>query len=218
MSITFKKINESDKIIKTDSYILTPKYGKISIKDTVDLSEFVYFDTVDGYDLFSSETGKTIAVPEGEDSKLMEAEELENNESEQEEDDSKNEQSPNDDITNIENEVKLINDKYDVNKVEFANSDRAIIIQGNDDVLSDIYADYEANSTYKPILVTNTILFLELIDDSIQLEATGTDVVDKLDDQTLKNVLTKSGIKLTGSENKDTLKGMVKGALGASNK
>lgn len=216
MSITFNKINESEGTIKTDKYILTPTHGKIPIKDTVDLSTYIYFDTVDGYDLFiNSETDEPIAIPEGEDKKLNEDTEPDNVNDDK---DSNEENNINDDMINIENEIKLINDKYKVNKVEFANSDRSIIIQGDNDILSQIYSDYEANSTYKPILVTDSILFLELIDDTIQLESTGNDVVDKLDDQTLKNVLTKSGIKLTGSENKDTLKGMVKGALGASTK
>ena len=62
MAIKFDKII-TEEIIHDDDSILTPLYGKIKVVDNVDCNKYTYFDTVEGYDLFVSETADdTLAV------------------------------------------------------------------------------------------------------------------------------------------------------------
>ena len=44
------------------------------------------------------------------------------------------------------------------------------------------------------------------------------DLIDKLDDSAIKNVASKTGVKLSGTETKDQLKGIIKGAIATQNK
>ena len=115
-----------------------------------------------------------------------------------------------------EKEIQFIKGKYDVSKIEWLDSENAIVIKGDNNVLLDIVSHYQNNKLYTPNLVTDNVLFLET-DDKISLDENNDGLLDKLSDSDMKNIIQKSGIKLNGTENKDRLKGIIQGAI-ATNK
>lgn len=186
---------ETSNILKDNNSIITPLYGKIKIVDTVN-DDYIYFDTIDGYNLFVDIDGdNTIAVKE--ESIIMEAEK----------------------IDPIKEDIKKIVDKYELNlnEVNWSNADNAIMIKSdNVDTLNVIYNDYINNKVYYPEFITNDVLFLNKSGD-IKLEDGTDDLLDKLNDGAVKEIASKSGVKLSGSESKDQLKGIIKGAMANQN-
>lgn len=191
MAIKINKIIKEE-IIQDDDSILTPLYGKIKITDTIDCDNFSYFDTVDGYDLFVSNTAdETLAIK-----------------SESKETTNKNKVDL--DIANIQN-------NYDVDLVKFDDTNSAIIVKVLEDnitVLDKLENDFKDDKYYEIKRVTPQVLFLEIVNVNIQLEDNS--ALDKLSDQDMKNVITKAGVKLTGSENKERLKGIMQGVLSST--
>lgn len=192
MAIRFKKEN-TDKIIHDDDSILTTLYGKIKVVNSIDENEYTYFDTVDGYNLFVSNNGdNTLAVKE---------------------------ESLKEDISEntIESEIEKIKSSYEgIDKIEFAPSDNAIIIKVSDenkDILDEIKAEYSNNNKYNPNKITSTVLFLDVLNNEIQLEEDNDSLLDKMDDNAVKDLAKKTGAAISGNETIDELKGIVKGAL-----
>ena len=64
----------------------------------------------------------------------------------------------------------------------------------------------------KPEKATDNVLFLLVDDYNIELDEDD-DLLNHLDDNTIKDIASKTGTKLSGSESKDELKGIIKGAL-----
>lgn len=192
MAINIKKL-ESDKIIQTDNSILTPLYGQIKIGQNVDLSQYTYFDTIDGYDLFVNENGEdTIAI--------------------------KAESISEDTNTNfIDTEIKNIQNKYNVSTVKFDEGTSSIIVQAkkdNESVIDEICKEYKNKPNYDVSRATNWAVFIGV--PSIETKLEDDDLLNKLDDQSIKSLASKTGTKLSGSESKDELKGIIKGALSKS--
>ena len=187
MGMEIKKITSSD-VIRNEDSILTPLYGQIKIAQNVDLNKYTYFDTVDNFDLFVSETG--------DDTLAVKAESLTEN------------------INNIESDLEKIKNNYAVDIVKYDDTIPAIIVkvkETNTNVLNHIITDFENNNNYSIKRITPQVLFLEVNDVNIQLEDNS--AIDKLSDQDMKNVITKAGIKLSGTENKERLKGIMQGVL-----
>lgn len=186
---------EASNVLKDNNSIITPLYGKIKIVDTVN-DDYIYFDTIDGYNLFVDIDGdNTIAVKE--ESIIIEAEK----------------------IDPIKEDIKKIVNKYELNlnEVNWSNADNAIMIKSdNVDTLNVIYNDYINNKAYYPEFITNDVLFLNKSGD-IKLEDGTDDLLDKLNDGAVKEIASKSGVKLSGSESKDQLKGIIKGAMANQN-
>ena len=189
------KINKSinEKIIHDDDSILTPLYGKIKVVNTIDYDKYSYFDTVDNYDLFISETADdTLAI-----------------------------KAESDEITNtdkITNDVEKIKNNYNVDIVKYDEVMSTIIVkvlENKTDVLINIENDFKEDKFYNIKKVTPQVLFLEITNIDIQLE--DDDLLGKLDDNSIKELAKKTGASLSGSESKDELKGIIKGAL-SSNK
>lgn len=194
MAIKINKL-EPENIINSEDFILTPLYGQIRISDSknTNLNKYSYFDTIEGYDLFVDELGEdTVAIK---------------NES--------IEESP----TDINSEtIEHISSIYNVDNIKFDDNENAIIIKVSDDKkpeLLKIKSEYENNNNYKPLLITPNVLFLEKNNNEIQLED-GDNPIDKLSDQDMKNVIQKAGVKLSGTENKERLKGIMQGVLSTS--
>lgn len=193
-NIKITKLETSD-VLKDNDSIITPLYGKIKIANTVD-DNYVYFDTVDGYNLFVDIDGNnTIAIKE--ESTILETENADP----------------------IKEDIKKITDKYELNlnEVNWSNADNAIMIKSDNlDTLNIIYNDYINSKVYNPEFITNDVLFLNKSGD-IKLEDGTDDLLDKLNDGAVKEIASKSGVKLSGSESKDQLKGIIKGAIANQN-
>lgn len=191
MAITIKKSTVKTENENITNTILTPKYGEIKIVSNVNADEYSYFDTFNGYDLFINNNGDdTVAI---------------------------NPETLNENDCNVEDEVKNILNKYNVSTVKYDDVESAIIIKANNSYESEIdkiKSDYENNSNYKPEKITDKVLFLHCVNSKTMLE--DDDILNKLDDSTVKELASKSGAKLSGSESKDELKGIIKGALSAS--
>ena len=191
MSIKINKLTTNNIIQNSDS-IITPLYGEIKIADNVDSSKYTYFDTVSGYNLFVSETGdETLAVKE---------------------------EAITEDVNN-EDDVEKIKNNYNVDIVKYDDTIPAIIVkvkETDSDVLNSVENDFKNNKKYTIKRITPQVLFLEINDVDIQLEDNS--AIDKLSDQDMKNVIQKAGIKLSGNENKERLKGIMQGVLSTSGK
>ena len=182
----------SIKIIKNesveDNVLMTDTYGQIHIVDSINTDEYASFDTFENYELFVNLDGEIVAI-------LLDKLKENNN--------------------NLKYE-KIINDisvKYDNLKlIKYDETENAIIIQvdkENINILDDIEKEYK--NTLQTERITAEVLFLTLADEEIQLEDNSP--LDKLSDQDMKNVITKAGVKLSGSENKERLKGIMQGVL-----
>lgn len=198
MAIIITKCESKKDIIHDEDSILTTLYGKIPVVTSFDSNNYTYFDTIDGYNLFiSNDANNTIAVKE----ELMLDEDIVSKES-------------------IDSIIAKLIEQYqlDTNTINWSDTDNAIIIKSEDkDVLNNIYNDYKDNKDYKPEFVTENVLFLNKID-GIKLEDNTDDIIDKLDDASVKDVASKTGVKLSGNETKDQLKGIIKGAIATQNK
>ena len=197
MAIKFTKKESINS--NTDPILHTTLYGDIEKVNNIDYNKYTYFDSFEGYDLFiNNDADTTVAIK---------SESLYENDETQDE-------KPKD----VFKEIEKINSKYEfLDSVKYADSDKTIIIkavQGNDSVLDQIEKDYADNSDYKCNRITSSVLFLDLINADIQLEDDG--LLNHLDDNTIKDLASKTGTKLSGSESKDELKGIIKGALNNS--
>ena len=188
MAIKFDKII-TEEIIHDDDSILTPLYGKIKVVDNVDCNKYTYFDTVDGYDLFVSETADDTLAVKAESEEATTEDKLVK------------------DVQNIQN-------NYDVDLVKYDGVMSTVIIkvlENKTDVLDKIEEEFKDDKFYEVKRITPQVLFLEIVDIDIQLEDNSP--LDKLSDQDMKNVITKAGVKLSGTENKERLKGIMQGVL-----
>lgn len=189
MSITISKIVESIELTT-----LSTPYGEIEIKKELNEKEankFTTFDTIDEYEIYINEdANELVAIPIN--------------------------QIVDEDVTNQVNVFTIINnikDSYpEIETISWAESDASIIIKGNNEILNNIKETYEDTPGLNPTLITPNVLFLEVVDSTIKLEDDNS-LIDKLDDNSIKSVLTKVGMKLSGSETKDELKGILKGKL-----
>ena len=212
MGIKISKIEQ----IEENKTITTPLYGAIDIVSKIDENEYTYFDTVDNYDLYINvNADKTVAIKSNDNEENITNESI----------DDKNIEDTNDikDEHYIDDEVSIIKAKLErkypnLEKVEWAPAERAIIIKADNAVLQNIIQDYRDDIMFKPTLITDTVLFLDVIQDEIKLEEDTGDIIDKLDDSTIKSVLGKVGISTSGSENHDELQGMLKGVMSTSTK
>ena len=194
MAIKITKM-ESNNI--NDDYILTPLYGRIKITDSLDFNNYTHFDTIDNYDLFVNSNCDTLAVKSESVENIKET-----------------------DI--VYKTIEKLKNKYpELSKIEYVNSDNgdnAIIIktsEENNKILDSIKDEYATSKNFKPNKITSNVLFLEVKESDITLEE-DKDVTDLLGDQDMKNIINKVGVKLSGSESREQLKGIIKGAL-ASN-
>ena len=85
------------------------------------------------------------------------------------------------------------------------------MLENKTDVLDKIEKEFKDDKFYEVKRITPQVLFLEIVDIDIQLEDNSP--LDKLSDQDMKNVITKAGVKLSGTENKERLKGIMQGVL-----
>lgn len=181
------------KIIKKesveDNVLMTDTYGQIPVVDSINTDEYASFDTFENYELFVNLDGEIVAI-------LLDKLKENNN--------------------NLKYE-KIINDistKYDNLKlIKYDETENAIIIQvdkENINILDDIEKEYK--NTLQTERITAEVLFLTLSDTEIQLEDNDT-LLNTLDDNTIKDLAKKTGVKLSGSESKDELKGIIKGSL-----
>lgn len=187
-----KHITENDSS-QDKNYIETKLYGHIEITDSVN-DDYIYFDTVDGYELFiNTEVNDLKAVLP------IKSESIQ------------------DENLDIDDEITNIKNNYNIKFITFSEGDQSIIIKGNKDELLKIKSDYEDNKFLSPMLMTDDILFLDIKDSDIKLEDDNA-LLDKIADQDMKNILTKAGVKLNGNENRERLKGMIQGALANNSK
>lgn len=193
IKITKKSITETSKLLKDGDSIITPLYGKIKVVNNIDYNNFTYFDSIEGYDLFINNDGDNTVA--------MKTEDL---------NETNNEQSI-DRI--IETVIDEINRLYNVDKIEWMDSENAIVIKADKDTILKIKTVYVDNTVFNPIQITPNVLFLELKNKEIELDELEEDALDKLSDQDMKNVITKAGIKLSGTENKERLKGIMQGVI-----
>lgn len=197
-NIKISKVESNKEILHDEDSIITPLYGKIKVVNSIDPEEYTYFDTIKGYNLFiNNNADDTVAIKE---------------------------ECLKEDVDNNDNPVTILItnlvDKYnlDLNMVNWSDADNAIIIKSDDrKILNDIYNDYINNKEYEPEFVTEDVLFLNKTGD-IKLEDNTDDLIDKLDDGAVKNIASKTGVKLSGTETKDQLKGIIKGAIATQNK
>lgn len=191
MAMEINKI-VSNNVIQNGDSIITPLYGQIKVVDTIDYDKYTYFDSIDGYNLFVSETGDdTLAIKEA----LTE------------------------DTNNVDTDTEKIKNNYNVDIVKYDDTIPAIIVKVKEtdtNVLDIIEKDFENNKNYAIKRITPQVLFLEVNDVDIQLEDNA--AIDKLSDQDMKNVIQKTGIKLNGTENKERLKGIMQGVLASTGK
>lgn len=197
VKITKKLINETSKLLKDGDSIITPLYGKIKVVNNVDYDKFTYFDSIEGYDLFiNNEADDTVAIK---------TEDLDTS------------VETNID-TIIKNVIDEINTLYGVDKIEWMDSENAIVVKADKDTILKIKTAYIDNDVFNPIQITSNVLFLELKNKEIELAELEEDALDKLSDQDMKNVITKAGIKLSGTENKERLKGIMQGVMSNTSK
>lgn len=197
-NIKISKVESNKEILHDEDSIITPLYGKIKVVNSIDPEEYTYFDTIKGYNLFiNNNADDTVAIKE---------------------------ECLKEDVNSDDNPVTILItnlvEKYnlDLNMVNWSDADNAIIIKSDDrKILNDIYNDYINNKEYEPEFVTEDVLFLNKIGD-IKLEDNTDDLIDKLDDGAVKNIASKTGVKLSGTETKDQLKGIIKGAIATQNK
>lgn len=197
-NIKISKVESNKEILHDEDSIITPLYGKIKVVNSIDPEEYTYFDTIKGYNLFiNNNADDTVAIKE---------------------------ECLKEDVNSNDNPVTILItnlvEKYnlDLNMVNWSDADNAIIIKSDDrKILNDIYNDYINNKEYEPEFVTEDVLFLNKIGD-IKLEDNTDDLIDKLDDGAIKNIASKTGVKLSGTETKDQLKGIIKGAIATQNK
>ena len=97
-------------------------------------------------------------------------------------------------------------------------SENAIVVKADKDTILKIKTAYVDNDVFNPIQITSNVLFLELKNKEIELAELEEDALDKLSDQDMKNVITKAGIKLSGTENKERLKGIMQGVMSNTSK
>ena len=197
-NIKISKVESNKEILHDEDSIITPLYGKIKVVNSIDSDEYTYFDTVKGYNLFINNNADDIVAIKEECLK-------------------EDVDSDNNPVTIlITNLVERYN--LDLNMVNWSDADNAIIIKSDDrKILNDIYNDYINNKEYEPEFVTEDVLFLNKTGD-IKLEDNTDDLIDKLDDGAVKNIASKTGVKLSGTETKDQLKGIIKGAIATQNK
>nr|DAW34196.1 MAG TPA: hypothetical protein [Caudoviricetes sp.] len=197
-NIKISKVESNKEILHDEDSIITPLYGKIKVVNSIDPEEYTYFDTIKGYNLFiNNNADDTVAIKE---------------------------ECLKEDVDSDDNPVTILItnlvEKYnlDLNMVNWSDADNAIIIKSDDrKILNDIYNDYINNKEYEPEFVTEDVLFLNKTGD-IKLEDNTDDLIDKLDDGAVKNIASKTGVKLSGTETKDQLKGIIKGAIATQNK
>lgn len=197
-NIKISKVESNKEILHDEDSIITSLYGKIKVVNSIDPEEYTYFDTIKGYNLFiNNNADDTVAIKE---------------------------ECLKEDIDNDDNPITILItnlvEKYnlDLNMVNWSDADNAIIIKSDDrKILNDIYNDYINNKEYEPEFVTEDVLFLNKTGD-IKLEDNTDDLIDKLDDGAVKNIASKTGVKLSGTETKDQLKGIIKGAIATQNK
>jgi hypothetical protein len=118
----------------------------------------------------------------------------------------------------LHKDIEFIQSNYDVDLVKYDEVMSTIIVKVLEDkttVLDDIETKFKENKHYEIKRITPQVLFLELTDINIQLEDNNSPI-DKLSDQDMKNVITKAGVKLSGTENKERLKGIMQGVLSTS--
>ena len=197
-NIKISKVESNKEILHDEDSIITPLYGKIKVVNSIDSDEYTYFDTVKGYNLFINNNADDIVAIK--------------------------EECLKEDVDSDNNPVTILItnlvEKYnlDLNMVNWSDADNAIIIKSDDrKILNDIYNDYINNKEYEPEFVTEDVLFLNKTGD-IKLEDNTDDLIDKLDDGAVKNIASKTGVKLSGTETKDQLKGIIKGAIATQNK
>lgn len=197
-NIKISKVESNKEILHDEDSIITPLYGKIKVVNSIDSDKYTYFDTVKGYNLFINNNADDIVAIK--------------------------EECLKEDVDSDNNPVTILItnlvEKYnlDLNMVNWSDADNAIIIKSDDrKILNDIYNDYINNKEYEPEFVTEDVLFLNKIGD-IKLEDNTDDLIDKLDDGAVKNIASKTGVKLSGTETKDQLKGIIKGAIATQNK
>lgn len=197
-NIKITKVESSNEILHDEDSIITPLYGKIKVVKSINPDEYTYFDSIKGYNLFiNNNADDTVAVKEE-----CLTEDVE---------------TKDDPISSF---ITSLVEKYklDFNMVNWSDADNAIIIKSDDrKILNDIYNDYINSKDYEPEFVTDDVLFLNKIED-IKLEDGTDDLIDKLDDGSVKSIASKTGVKLSGNETKDQLKGIIKGAIATQNK
>lgn len=196
------------KITKSKSYdasvdneiLHTSQYGDILVlnKDTnsIDYDNFTHFDDFDDYSLIVDAAGNVYGIKNNYDDELNES------------------------ISkiNINDEIKKLKNKYEIEKIEWVEEgENFIMIKASKLVIDSIFKEYENNNSFKPTKATDTVIFLSVPEYEIKLEDDN-QLLDKLSDQDMKNVIQKSGIKLNGTENKDRLKGIIQGVLSSENK
>lgn len=180
-----------NKLENVKNEIITDSYGLLPVKIDVNLNNCICFDnTFEEYDIYiNCDSLEVFAVH-----KLNEA---------KTEDD-------------VNSEMQKIMDRYKgVDKVNYAESDNAIIITADEDTIEKIVDDYGDSNKYIPVKLTSTILFLEVKDGLILNEA-DFDLTKQLDDGTLRNIAQKAKLPLKGNESRDELRGIIKGALASS--
>lgn len=197
-NIKISKVESSEKILHDEDSIITPLYGKVKVVKSINPDEYTYFDTIDGYNLFiNNNADNTVAIKE----ECL----------------SEDVETKDDPVTSF---IASLVEKYklDFNMVNWSDADNAIIIKSDDKkILNNIYNDYINSKEYEPEFVTEDVLFLNKTGD-IKLEDNTDDLIDKLDDGAVKNIASKTGVKLSGTETKDQLKGIIKGAIATQNK
>ena len=197
-NIKITKVESNEEILHDEDSIITPLYGKIKVVSYINPDEYTYFDTIKNYNLFIDNTGENVVAIKEE--SLKETSTL-------------NKNPINTLITDLVERYKL-----NFNMVNWSDADNAIMIKSDDrKILNDIYNDYINNKEYEPEFITDDVLFLNKTGD-IKLEDNTDDLIDKLDDSAIKNVASKTGVKLSGTETKDQLKGIIKGAIATQNK
>ena len=201
--LVYKKVEAVPvgKLNNDEDYTLNTKYGNIQIVDELNTNNYTKFDTIDDYDIYINLKGDNIiAYNKKTINESLDREQEDNIEI-------LNEDTINQDINDIEN-------NYNIDKATYATSDNAIIIKGNKEELEKIFNEYK--NKYNASMISDNLLFLE-VSNNIQLEEdvelSDDDILNNLDDNTLKNLASKSNVKLSGQESKDELKGIIRGAL-----
>lgn len=201
--LVYKKIEAVPigKLNNDEDYTLNTKYGNIQIVDELNTNNYTKFDTIDDYDIYINLKGDNIIAY----NKKTINESLDR------------EQEDNIEILNedtIDQDINNIKNNYNIDKATYATSDNAIIIKGNKEELEKIFNEYK--NKYNASMISDNLLFLE-VSNNIQLEEdvelSDDDILNNLDDNTLKNLASKSNVKLSGQESKDELKGIIKSEL-----
>lgn len=190
MAIHINKVCEND-----NKFIETDLYGSIKIVENIDYNNYSCFDSYNEYNLFISQDANSLCAIK--------------NESTEETTNKDNISKP-----DISKDCELIEQKYDVDKVKYDDTMNSIIVKVLEDKISEldkIESDFKDNKFYEVKRITPQVLFLELKNVNIQLE--DDNPLDKISDQDMKNIITKAGVKLNGTENKDRLKGIMQGVL-----